>query len=69
MKLVDILDHDTPSFLAFCQSHFETRSTLKFIFSEDGSQIGNLALFFSKQSTSELFVSTYPYFIGQKEPR
>jgi hypothetical protein len=64
MKLLDILDHDTPSFLALCQSHFETRSTLKYIFADDGTQIANLSIFFSKLTTTELFVSTYPYFIG-----
>jgi hypothetical protein len=64
MKLLDILDHDTPSFLALCQSHFETRSTLKYIFADDGTHIANLSIFFSKQTTTELFVSTYPYFIG-----
>lgn len=48
MKLIDILDNDTASFLALCQSHFETRSTLKYIFAEDGSQIANLALFLAK---------------------
>jgi len=37
MKLIDILDHDVSSFLALCQSHFETRNTLKYIFAEDGS--------------------------------
>lgn len=42
MKLSDVLEYDMPSFLVFCQKKFETGSTLKYVFSEDGKAINDM---------------------------
>ena len=69
MKLSDITDQDNASFLVNCQSLFETRATLRYIFSEDGDSIGNISQFINDRTApQEVYVSSYPYFIGQKEP-